>query len=132
MRRPLPIALLAAVALTAALTAALNTMAKDNDQKLLRHVVMFKFKDSVTAEQVKEVEQAFAALPGQIDTIVDFEWGTDVSVEGKAKGFTHCFFVSFRDEKGREVYLPHPAHKRFVKLVGPRLADVLVVDYFAR
>ena len=37
-----PLALLAAAALTA--------MAKDNDQKLLRHVVLFKFKDSVTPE----------------------------------------------------------------------------------
>ena len=75
---------------------------------------------------------AFAALPKKIDAIKDFEWGTDVSVENKSAGFTHCFIVTFADEKGREVYLPHPAHKDFVKIVGPVLEDVLVVDYWTK
>lgn len=100
--------------------------------KVLRHVVLFKFKPEASKEQVDEVVEAFRALPGKIDTITDFEWGTDVSVENKAAGFTHCFTVTFRDEKGRETYLPHPAHGEFVKLVGPRIADVLVFDYWAR
>jgi lysophospholipase L1-like esterase len=96
---------------------------------LLRHVVLFKFKDDVTKEQVQEVVDAFSALPGKIDTIVDYECGTDVSVEGKADGFTHGFVVTFRDEAGRAVYLPHPAHQEFVKLVGPRIDKVLVFDF---
>ncbi len=53
-----------------------------------------------------------------------------ISVENKAAGFTHGFLVTFRDEKGREVYLPHPAHQEFVKLVGPRIENVLVFDYW--
>ena len=75
---------------------------------------------------------AFAALPGKIDAIVDFECGTDVSVEGKADGFTHGFLVTFRDEAGRAAYLPHPAHQEFVKLVGPHVDKVLVFDYWAQ
>ena len=90
----------------------------------------FKFKDEVTKEQIQEVVDAFAALPSKIDSILDFEAGTDVSVEGKSKGFTHGFVVTFPSAKGREIYLPHPAHQEFVKLVGPRLADVLVFDYW--
>ena len=100
--------------------------------KMLRHVVLFKFKDDASKDQVKAVTDAFAALPSKIDTIKDFEWGTDVSVEGKAEGFTHCFVVTFADEKGREIYLPHPAHKDFVKIVGPVLDKVLVVDYWTK
>lgn len=110
----------------------IQAVGKDKESPLLRHVVLFKFKESVSKEQIREVEKAFAALPSQIDTIVDFEWGTDVSVEGKAKGFTHCFFVSFNDKAGRATYLPHPAHQKFVELVGPTLDDVCVVDYFAK
>ena len=56
---------------------------------------------------------------------------TDISVEGKADGFTHGFVVTFETEKGREVYLPHPAHQEFVKLVGPRVEKVLVFDFWA-
>ena len=104
---------------------------KDGGGKLLRHVVLFKFKADVTPAQVQEVVDAFRALPGKIDTIHSFEWGTDVSVENKAAGFTHGFLVTFRDEKGRETYLPHPAHQEFVKLVGPRIQNVLVFDYWS-
>jgi lysophospholipase L1-like esterase len=98
----------------------------------LRHVVLFKFKDEVTPAQMQELVEAFAALPKKIDAIADFECGTDVSVENKADGFTHAFVVTFRNEQGRETYLPHPAHQEFVKLVGPRLDKVLVFDFWAR
>ena len=98
--------------------------------KMLRHVVLFKFKDGTSPGQVQEVIDAFRALKDKVDGIVDFEFGTDVSTENKAQGFTHCFFVTFRDEKGRDAYLPHPAHKAFGALVGPRLDKVLVVDYW--
>jgi lysophospholipase L1-like esterase len=98
-------------------------------KQIVRHVVLFKFKEDVTPEEVDEVTLAFAKLPSKIDAIVDFEWGTDVSVEGKEKGFTHAFVVGFRDEAGRDEYLPHPAHEEFKKLVGPRLDDVLVFDF---
>jgi len=100
--------------------------------KLLRHLVIFKFKDDTTPEQTKAIVDAFAALPGKIDTVVDFECGTDVSVEGKAEGFTHGFLVSFRDEAGRAAYLPHPAHQEFVQLVGPHVDKVFVFDYWAQ
>ena len=101
-------------------------------EKVLRHVVLFGFTPETTPDQVRAIEEAFAALPGQIPEIVAFEWGTDVSVENAARGYTHCFLVSFRNEAGRAIYLPHPAHQRFVDVVGPHLAQVLVLDYWSR
>lgn len=99
--------------------------------KMLRHVVMFKFKDGTTPEQVKSIEDGFRALPAKIPAIRDFEWGTDVSVENKASGFTHCFLVTFPSDKDRDAYLPHPAHQEFVKLVLEHIDKVLVVDYWS-
>jgi hypothetical protein len=114
----------------AAVTGALQSAAaEDKAAGQLRHVVLFKFKDTVTKEQVAEVVAAFGALPGKIDAIRGFEWGTDVSVEMKAEGFTHCFVVTFADAKGRDAYLPHAAHKDFIKIAGPRIEKVLVFDY---
>jgi len=100
--------------------------------QMLRHVVLFKFKDGTTPEQIKEVENAFAALPGKISAIHDFEWGTNVSIENRSEGFTHCFVVTFLNEAGRGEYLPHPAHKEFGKMLGPYLDKVLVVDYWTK
>jgi hypothetical protein len=97
----------------------------------LRHVVLFKFKDGATPEQIKTVEDAFRALPAKVPEIVDFEWGMNNSPENRAQGFTHCFFVTFNDAAGRAVYLPHPAHKAFGKVLHPYLDKVLVIDYVA-
>ena len=106
--------------------------AKGGKTGKLRHVVLLKFKEDSSPEQVRRIERAFAELPSKIPEIVDLEWGTNNSPEGLAQGFTHCFLVTFNDEKGRAVYLPHPAHKALVRLLMPRLDKVLVVDYFAR
>jgi len=99
---------------------------------LLRHVVLLKFKDDATPMQMKAIEEAFRALPSQIPEIVDFEWGRDVSIEGKHQDFTHCFLVSFADDVGRNVYLPHPAHKAFVDLLLPILDKATVIDFYGQ
>ena len=118
-------------ALTAAADAAPEKSAAKTG-KVLRHCVLVKFKADLTPEQIKESENAFRSLKSKIDVIKDFEWGTDVSVEGKAEGFTHCFLVTFAEAKDRDTYLPHAAHKEFVSLVGPRIEKVLVVDYWTK
>lgn len=111
------------------------TSTENNDEpmkKTLRHVVLFKFKEGTTDAEIKEIENAFKGLKEKIDVIKDFEWGTDVSVENKSEGFTHCFFVTFADEAGREVYLPHPDHKAFGQIAGPHIEKVLVFDYWVK
>lgn len=99
--------------------------------KQLRHVVLFKFKESSTTAEIKSVEDAFRSLPKKIKEIKAFEWGTNNSPENINQGFTHCFFVTFKSEKDREVYLPHPAHQAFVEVLKPHLDKVLVIDYWA-
>lgn len=99
-------------------------------EKLLRHVVLFKFKETSTAADIKKVEDAFRALPSKITAIKSLEWGTNNSPENLAQGFTHCFFVSFASEKDREIYLPHPDHKAFGQVLRPHLDKVLVIDYW--
>ena len=100
--------------------------------KMLRHVVLFKFKDDATAADVKKVETAFKKLPSQIKEIKGFEWGTNNSPENLNQGFTHSFFLSFNSEEDRAVYLPHPAHKAFGALLTPHLDKVLVIDYWTK
>ena len=114
-------------------TAMVPSFAQDSKTpgKQLRHVVLFSFKESSSAEDIKKVEDAFRALPSQIKEIKNLEWGTNNSPENLNQGFTHCFLLTFDSEKGREVYLPHPAHKAFGAVLGPHLNKVLVVDYWA-
>lgn len=102
------------------------------EEKLLRHVVLFKFKDTTPKESVKEIENAFMDLKNKIDVIDSIEWGTDISTEGISQGFTHCFIVTFSSTENRDTYLPHPEHKNFGRLLEPFLEKVLVVDFWAQ
>jgi hypothetical protein len=107
-----------------------NAQTKKQPARMLRHAVLFKFKDSSTPEDIKKVEAAFRALPSQIKEIKSLEWGTNNSPENLNQGFTHMFFLTFMSEADRAVYLPHPAHKAFGGVLGPHLDKVLVLDYW--
>lgn len=102
---------------------------KEKD-KVLRHAVFFKFKDDTSKADVDKVVAEFNNLPKKIDSIKDYQAGTNISTLGFNDGLTHCFLLSFADEEGRAKYLPHPDHKAFGAALGPHLDKVFVVDYW--
>jgi hypothetical protein len=104
--------------------------AEEKPGMVLKHVVMYKFKDNQKPEQVQEVIDTFAGLPAKIDKIIGFEHGPNVSQEGKSEGFTHMFVVTFRDQAGLQEYLVHPAHLHYVSVVKDRREKVIVFDYW--
>jgi quinol monooxygenase YgiN len=99
---------------------------------MLRHLVLFRFKDAAPAETVEELAAAFVALRDAVPGVRSIEWGRDESPEGLARGFTHAFLVTFADAAARDTYLPHPAHQAFVARLGPWLDEALVLDYRPR
>ncbi len=110
----------------------MRPQAADKQEKVLRHVVLFKFKETSSREDIQQVVDAFRALPSKIPQIADFEYGLNNSPEGLDRGFTHCFLLTFRSEEDRAAYLPHPDHQAFARLLRPHLAEdgVLVIDYW--
>lgn len=94
--------------------------------------MILKFKKGADAEEIRKVETAFRDLKNKIPQIAALEWGTNVSPEKHDKGYTHCFVVTFKSEKDRDAYLPHPEHKNFGKVLIPVLEDVLVIDFWAQ
>lgn len=121
------IALAAAIAATSGVTAA----EKAGSDKVLRHIVLFKFEDSAPEADVQKIVDAFVALEDKIDLIKDFEWGTNVSKENLDKGLTHGFTLTFHTQEDLDAYIVHPDHKAFVAMLDGKLADVCVFDYWA-
>lgn len=106
--------------------------------KVLKHVVMYKFKPEISAEQVQEVVTAFLGLRDKVNAnagapgiILNIEHGTNTSQEGKSDGLTHIFVVTFSGEGGLDFYLKHPAHDAYVQIVKDRREKVVVFDYLA-
>ena len=100
----------------------------NSQQKVLRHVVSFQFKDELTAERKAQAIKDFVALKDEIPEIKKFEGGEDISVEGLDKEFTHCFILTFENEEARDSYIPHPAHLRLVEKNKPLMKDIIVLD----
>ena len=104
---------------------------KDKPEKLLRHVVIFKFKEESSQKDVEKLNTAFNALADSIPVVKDFEWGLNDSPENFDQGFTHCYLLTFESEEDRDsIYAPHPAHQAFVADLQPHLEKVFVVDYW--
>jgi len=99
----------------------------------LRHVVLFKFKDTTSAEDIKNLENEFRTLATvKLPEIVKaYEWGTNVSNEKLDHGYTHCFLLTFDNEQDRDVYLVHKDHTAYVDLLKPHLGAATVIDYWA-
>ena len=103
-----------------------------DNKSMLRHVVLFKFKDSSSPEDVKKVAEAFANLYGKVPQIKSFEWGINNSPEKFNEGFTHCFVLTFSAEKDLADYQLNPAHIQFQKILKPHMEKVFVVDYWVK
>ncbi len=124
------IVLLACILFAAVASLMAQPASAKKEAAILRHVVLFKFKDQSTEADVKKIEQAFRELPGKISLIKAFEFGVNNSPEKLNQGLTHCFLLSFYSEKDRDAYLVHPAHKAFTDIAGPHIDKVTVVDYW--
>lgn len=109
----------------------LQSNAQEKSTKMLRHVVMFKFKDTSSKEDIQKIVEAFRTLKKSISQVAAFEHGTNNSPEGLANGFTHCFLLTFKSEADRGGYLDHPKHKEFVDILMPHLDKAQVLDYWA-
>ena len=105
-----------------------NTMSERIN--VYRHVVFFKFHDDTSKDKVASIVEAFRALCAELPFVRDFEWGQNSSPENLNEGYTHCFIVTFANEKDRDTYLPHPAHQAFCKNhLDENLEKVCVVDF---
>lgn len=111
------------------------------------HIVMFKYKDDITAAQKQNVITAFLALKDNCKRngtayIRDIEYGFPSSKEGKDQNMEVAFFVTFDSEGDRNYYTGTPyinnpvyyesKHAEFKAMVGPLLAKnlgVIVYDY---
>ena len=94
-------------------------------EKLMRHIVLLKFKDEATAEQIAEVGRAFTALSTQIPAIVQVDWASAVN-QGAA--YSNCLYVTFQSETDLNAYEQHPAHEAVSQQFGHLVAGATVVN----
>ena len=97
---------------------------------MVEHIVLLKLKSDVTSAQLDALPDALLQMADEIPGIESITAGTNNSPEGKSQGYTYGFIVRFTDEAARDVYLPHPFHRKVAgEHIRPLVEDVLVFDY---
>jgi Stress responsive A/B Barrel Domain len=89
---------------------------------MILHIVLFKWKEGVTKEQVDAVDAAMAKLAAAIPQVKQLHWGSDVHFrEGNADWALAAIFANQADWQAYQV---HPEHQAIVQnLVSPILAS---------
>ena len=78
----------------------------------VRHVVLFRWKDGVTAEHIDGARRSLAALPGLIPQIGSYVFGSNLGINPGT--FDFAVIAEFASEADYLVYRDHPDHKAFI------------------
>ncbi|WP_046174918.1 Dabb family protein [Domibacillus indicus] len=94
---------------------------------MIDHIVLVKFAETTTPEQLKEVTKRFKALEQHLEGVIDIQAGINFSE--KNQGYQVVLTTRFENKAALDAYGPHPEHQAvaaFIREVG-RL-DSIVVD----
>jgi hypothetical protein len=95
----------------------------------VKHIVLLKFKEGTTEEQINKFFEDILDLSETVPGIDDYVSGANCSAEQRTQGLTHGFIMTFADVSARDAYLVHPEHER-IKADALILADNLLVFDF--
>jgi len=90
---------------------------------MIKHIVAWKMKDEVSAEQKTEMKNRLEALVDQVSELRKIEVGID---EGNG---TMSLYSEFATHEDLNLYQVHPAHQEIVAFVKPLVAGRTVCDY---
>jgi hypothetical protein len=96
-----------------------------------RHVVLIRWKEGTTPEDVSAIEDALGTLPGLIPELVEYHFGRDAGVDGGNWDFAIVAGVASVEDY--ETYRDHPAHQAAIaERIRPHIAQRAAVQHHLR
>jgi hypothetical protein len=95
---------------------------------MIRHVVTFRWNESVTDEQLDAMSAALDALPAAISEIVAYRHGRDLGLAPANSDYS--ITADFANVDDFAVYRDHPEHQRFIaEHITGRVAERVAVQF---
>ena len=94
---------------------------------MIRHVVLWAFKDAVAPAERDAILAAIRALRTKVPSLRSLEVGENVS-PARAQGYTHVLVETFDDREGLAAYASHPDHVPVLARLGDAVAQLIAVD----
>lgn len=105
----------------------MTTTLTEKDDSMIKHMVMWKFKDEVTEADKLEMKRQLESLKGVVPSLLDIEVGMDVVGTPASKDMV--LTTLFHSLSDLQAYADHPAHVAVVEFVKPLVAERALVDY---
>jgi 2,3-dihydroxy-p-cumate/2,3-dihydroxybenzoate 3,4-dioxygenase len=95
---------------------------------VVRHVVLFRFREDASAEQRRAVLDGISSLPDRFPALERFQQGENVS--RRDDRFTHGFVAEVATRADLEAYLDSEGHEHFVAtLFRPAVEERAIVSF---
>ena len=94
---------------------------------MLKHIVMFTFKDENKKENLIKTKKMIEALLDTVPTLKSMEVGINISQEERAMDLS--LYSEFEDEEGLKRYANHPKHLEVVQFIKSVATESKVSDY---
>ena len=94
---------------------------------MLKHIVMFTFKDENKRENLIKTKKMLEALLDTVPTLKSIEVGINMSQESRAMDLS--LYSEFDNKEGLNLYANHPEHLEVVKFIKSVATDSKVSDY---
>lgn len=94
---------------------------------MIKHIVMWKFKDEVVDADKLEMKHRLESLKGVVPTLIDIEIGLDAVHSDASKDVV--LYSEFESVQALKAYAEHPEHLKVVDFVKPLVCERHVVDY---
>lgn len=95
--------------------------------RMIKHVVVMKFKPGISEADVTRLEQGLDRLPGAIPEILSYDFGRDIV--HSERSFDFGLVSSFKDLEALKRYQGHPEHVKVLELVRAMCDQILAVDF---
>jgi hypothetical protein len=95
---------------------------------MVKHIVLFKFKDENKEENIQTVKEMLEALLDSVPTLKEMEVGVNFSKKERAMDLS--LISSFDDISGLEKYATHPEHIKVLEFIKKVTIETKVSDYY--
>ncbi len=94
---------------------------------MLKHIVLFKFKDENKQENLLKAKELLEALVDSVPSLKSMEVGLNFSKESRAMDLS--IIAIFDTIEDLEIYSNHPKHLEVVKFIKSVVFESKVSDY---
>ena len=95
---------------------------------MIKHIVMFKFKEDCSCEKIETAREMALALKGKVPQIKDIRVGIN-SDKAPESNYTIVLDVDFETIDDLNAYQVNPNHLEFGKFIKELRTDRACIDY---